>query len=239
MSRTLMPLSIQPVIPTQSPEKKLSRTAWHILFWALTIVVGNGLLVALMLSLSSRVRDNAFTENFDDPTLLGWEHTANARVFDGVLRMEPGNGAFTGCCWGNISLTVSARRLGNGFLSISYRAGDMGAYIVELGDHGVTLARAYYGDKVVLASTPVTVPAGTWVTVHITAIGNSHIISLDGKTVLEVQDSNPFPPSMIALVNEGTEGATGEFDNLRVIGDSELEVTADHPPAPSDQPHSP
>jgi hypothetical protein len=44
---------------------------------------------------------------------------------------------------------------------------------------------------------------------------------------------------MIALINEGIEGATGEFDNLRVIGDSKLEVTADQPPAPSDQPYSP
>jgi hypothetical protein len=90
-----------------------------------------------------------------------------------------------------------------------------------------------------LASTPRIVPAGTWVTVHITAIGDTHVVSLDGKTVLEVHDSNPFPPSMIALINEGIEGATGEFDNLRVIGDSKLEVTADQPPAPSDQPYSP
>jgi hypothetical protein len=230
MSRPLMSLSIQPATRTQEWGKKLSRTTWRFLFWAGVVVIGNGLLLALMLSLSSRVRVNVFTESFDDPTLLGWEHTADARVFDGVLRMEPGNGAFIGCCWGNVSLTVRARRLGNGSLSISYRAGDMGAYGVEFGDTGVSLTRTFYGNTVELASAPVIVLAGTWVTIHVTAIGDSHIISLDGKTILNVRDPNPFPPSMIGLINVGSEGATGEFDDLRVVGDSKLEVATDSPP---------
>ncbi len=160
-------------------------------------------------------------------------------VIGGVLRIPPGNAAFA-CCWGNLSLTVRARCLGNGFLSIGYRGGDMGGYGVDFGDAEVSLNRLFYGKEVELASTPITVPAGTWVTIQIIAVGNSHTVRLDGKTVLEIDDLNPFPPSMIALTNPGFDGATGEFDDLRVVGDNELEVApnirlSEAPEPPSDQ----
>ena len=89
---------------------------------------------------------------------------------------------------------------------------------------GVFLTRFYYGNSVELASVPVDVPAGVWVTIHVTAIGDFHSVSLDGKTILEVRDPNPFPPTGIGLTNDGTEGATGEFDDLIVLGDNALEV---------------
>jgi hypothetical protein len=231
MSSMLTPSSIQPEMRTHWREKMSGRTTRHFMLLVVVLVTGNVLLLALMISLSNHVRDNDFTDSFDDPTLPGWEHTAHVRVINGVLRVEPGNGAFIGCCWGNLSLTVRARRLGNGFLSISYRAGDMGAYNVEFGDTGVSLARLVYGNTLELASAPVVIPAGAWVTLHVTAIGNSHTISLNGKVILEINDPNPFPPNMIGLINEGLEGATGEFDDLRVIGDSRLEVAPNMPPS--------
>ena len=204
--------------------KPARRTVRHLVLWAIVLVVGNMLLLGLMVDLSGKSLENRFVEHFDNPLLMGWEHTPNVGVINGVLRMGPGTGAFIGCCWGNISLTVRARRLGNGYLSVGYRSGDMGGYGVHFGDNGVSLSRFFYGKDVELASTPIKIPAGTWVTIHVSAIGDTHFVSLDGETILVVYDANPFPPTGIGLVNDGTEGATAEFDDLIVLGDSDLEV---------------
>ena len=39
---------------------------------------------------SLQAQEPGFTETFDDPALLGWEHSPNATIVDGVLRIEPG-----------------------------------------------------------------------------------------------------------------------------------------------------
>jgi hypothetical protein len=197
------------------------------LFWVVVVVVGNLLLLELMLTLSGQIHDVDVTEHFDNPSLPDWEHNSNASVSEGVLRMEPGAYAFTNYGWGNVSLTVRARRWGKGALTISYRAGDKGSYNVRFGDLSVSLIRVIDRNTVELVSVPVSVPAGVWVTVHVMAIGNLHAVSLDGKTILKYDDPNPFPTTMIGLLNNGPGQPTGEFDELQISGDSNLEVVAD------------
>ena len=62
--------------------------------WLITL-----LLMVALLVVPIRAQEPGFTETFDDPTLPGWEHSPNAAVVEGVLRVEPGNFAFRPGLW--------------------------------------------------------------------------------------------------------------------------------------------
>lgn len=232
------PSILQPKTRDHWWTKKNSQALRHMIFWVIVIMVGNVLLLDLMLALSGQARDTGFAEYFDDPSLPGWERVGNVKGSNGVLRVGPGEGAFIGYDWGNVSLSVRARRRGNGALTIRYRAGNGGGYDVHFGDLEVSLTRFVGENTVELASVPVSVPDGVWVTVHVMAVGNFHAVSLDGKTILKYDDPNPFSTSMIGLLNIGPGRPTGEFDDLKIHGDSNPEVVVDLPlgaeePSPS------
>jgi hypothetical protein len=80
-----------------------------------------GLILVVSLATPALAQELPFTETFDDPTLSRWEHPPNATVIDGVLRIEPAAFAFHPARWGDISLAVRVRRLGEGELLIRYR----------------------------------------------------------------------------------------------------------------------
>jgi hypothetical protein len=65
----------------------------------------------------SNVQGGDFSETFDDPALPGWEHSTEAQVEDGVLRIQPGGfAAYLGMAWEDLTLTVRARQIGAGGL---------------------------------------------------------------------------------------------------------------------------
>ncbi len=227
-------------VATRSDTPVPSRPLWgnpgrllrHVLFWVVVVIAGNILLLELMLTLSGQMHKVGFTERFDDPALRGWEHVGDVKVTRGALQVEPGGGAFVSYDWGNVSFSVRARRWGNGALTLRYRAGDGGGYDVRFGDLEVSLTRFVGDDVVELASVPVSIPAGVWVTVHVIAVGNFHAVTLDGKTILKCDDPNPFSTHMIGLLNIGPGWPTGEFDDLEILGDSNPEVVVARSPTP-------
>jgi len=185
--------------------------------WAV-IVIGNLLVFGLMLALSSQEPALYLKETFDDPTLLSWEHSPGAQVVNQVLRIEPGNAIFYPPM-GNLSLTVRARLLGRGALSISYCAGEQGSYVFRFGSEFIVLVRDHEAHEEELAAAPISIPPNTWVTVHIIYTEGNHVISLDGRRVLFAYDPHLRPPGGIVLSNPAGEGAAGEFDDLEVRGD--------------------
>ena len=70
----------------------------------------------------------ALAEIFDDPSLPGWEHSPDAAVVDGALRVEPGNFAFHPGEWNDFTLHVRMRWLtaDEGALALTYRVSDAG-----------------------------------------------------------------------------------------------------------------
>jgi len=66
------------------------------------------------------------TETFDDPALPGWEHSPNAQVVDGVLRIGPGGFAFHPGRWADLTLELSAQFVSETTLEIGYLATDQG-----------------------------------------------------------------------------------------------------------------
>jgi len=186
--------------------------------WAV-IVIGNLLVFGLMLALSSQEPALYFKETFDDPTLLSWEHTPGARVVNQVLRIEPGNATFYPKSLGNFSLTIRARRLGNGTLSITYCAGDQGSYVFQFGDASIVLIREQAAREEEIAAAPISIPAATWVTIHIIHTEGNHVINLDGKQALIAYDPHPLPPGGLFLASIKKQEAVGEFDDLEVRWD--------------------
>ena len=92
----------------------------------------------------------ALAETFDDPSLPGWEHSPNAAVVDGALRVESGGFAFHPGGWSDFTLSVRMRWLvaGEGALALTYRASDAGEYALVLNrDLLVLLRRAVVGSR--------------------------------------------------------------------------------------------
>ncbi|MFQ6100826.1 MAG: family 16 glycoside hydrolase [Anaerolineae bacterium] len=178
--------------------------------WLIVALVGVGLLPAL----PSRAQEPTFTETFDDPALPGWEHSPNATVVDGVLRLEPGNFASHGGEWGDFALSVRARLTGEGAFVISYRDSHGEAYHVLVEPHRMTLQREADGALAELASVESSIPEGEWVQIGVTTTGDEQVITLNGAPVLSATDPNPLPPGGGALEVLGE--AVGEFDDLTV-----------------------
>jgi hypothetical protein len=166
-------------------------------------------------------RDGDLTETFDDPVLPGWELAGHTAIQNGVLRLESGDIASAHGAWDDLTLRVRVRPVGEGTVTINYRAKEGVAYRVVLSDEGVLLVRGHIEQPVELATAVVSVPTGEWFQFMVTVIDDQHVISINGETVLTVSDPDPLPPGGITL------GATGlsyaEFD------DFEVEETNDEP----------
>jgi len=169
-------------------------------------------------------QDGGFTETFDDPSLPGWEHSPNVGVINGVLRIEPGGFALRPGQWNDFTLSMRAKRIGNGFLATHYRASGQGAYIFSFGDVYLSLGRESSGAVREIGFAPIRTSVDQWVQLSISVNGGVHTITLDNQTVLTVTDSDPLPAGGLLLRADG--GAMGEFDDLALTVGSEVRPPA-------------
>ena len=95
-------------------------------------------------------------------------------VVNGMLRIKPGNFAFHGGEWGDLTLTAHVRRFGEGELAVSYRAGDAGAYHIILGRDFLALQRETNGTLTELGTAPFSTPASEWFQFDVTVTGGEH-----------------------------------------------------------------
>lgn len=91
-------------------------------------------LIILLLLVSTVIpahgQDGPFEDTFDDPDLLGWQHTPNVYVVDGYLRVEPGGFASPEGNWGAFEMVMRARYTGSGEMAILYNMSEAGASIL-------------------------------------------------------------------------------------------------------------
>ncbi len=171
--------------------------------------------IGLLPTTSLQAQEPGFTETFDNPSLPGWEHSPNATVAAGVLRIESGGYVARGGTWGDLSLAVRVRRTGDGEIAVSYRAANSSAYHVLLGGDFLALQRESDGAVArVKDAAPVSIRSGEWFRLRVTVTGGEHTITLDGKPVLTATDPQPLSPGGIVI--EVLKEATGEFDDLTV-----------------------
>jgi len=160
-------------------------------------------------------QEPVFTETFDDPALPGWEHSPNATVVDGVLRIEPDGFAMHVASWADLILTVRVRITGEGDLLIRYRWSEDANYAVRISRPYVTVQRQLLGPASDLGEGTAPLPLNEWVEVTVTVDGDWHHVMVNGSPVLIATDPDPLPEGGIGLLVEGE--AVGEFDNLEVI----------------------
>jgi hypothetical protein len=170
-----------------------------------------------------------FTETFDDPALPAWEHSPDATVEDGVLRIEPGGFAEHSAFWSDLVLTVSVRCTDDADLLIRYRWSEDANYTVRISRPFVTVQRQLLGPATDLGEWTAPLPLGEWVEVTITVDGDFHHVMVNDSPVLIVEDPEPLPEGGIGLLVEGE--TVGEFDDLEVIAGGQVPPPAEPSPA--------
>jgi uncharacterized membrane protein YhiD involved in acid resistance len=166
---------------------------------------------------ASAQEEDGFRETFDDPTLHGWEHSRDAAVVDGVLRMEPGSFALHFGDWSEITLTVMVRRSAGSGATVGYYFRDEGTYGVALHEGFVVVEKEQNQQRSELAGAEVEAfPQDTWVTLMVVVSGGQHQVYADDELVLTATDSEPLETGAVILHAFG-EGMV-EFDDLDVRG---------------------
>ncbi len=183
-------------------------------------------------------QETSFTETFDDPGLTRWEHSENAVVVDGVLRIEQEGFAFHPAWWGDMSLVVQLRWPDNGELLIRYSWSEDANYTVRLGPESVAVQRQVLGPSEDLGVATTAIPPGEWVEVSVTLAAGMHHVALNGSTVLTVTDPDPLPEGGVGLLVQGE--AVGEFDSVQVTTGDQQPLPVEAPPtaepAPTTEP---
>jgi uncharacterized protein (TIGR03382 family) len=189
-----------------------------------------GLILVASLVTPALGQELAFTETFDDPALTRWEHSPNATVVEGALRIESGGFAFHPAHWGDMSLAVRARALGAGELFVRYRWSEDANYAVRLGPGLVAVQREALGAATDLGTATPSLETGEWVELAVTVSGGTHQVTINGSPLLTATDPDPLPEGGIGFTVQG-EG-TGEFDDLEVAADGQLPPSGEITPLP-------
>ncbi len=177
--------------------------------------------VNLLKPSASFTQTNGFTETFDDPTLPGWEHTANTTALDGILHIPAGDRASHGGDWHNFTMSVRLRY--NGSIALTYRVHESQSYIFLLNQDMSILQSEMAGAVENLATLSTPLPPDEWINLDLVISDNSHTVLLNEAQILTVQD-------------EGYESVAGGFgfevldgfvdiDSLSVIPVEEVSVT--------------
>ncbi len=100
---------------------------------AIMTIVFLTILIAIQMKTVSG-QQGGFMENFDDPSLPGWEHSPGVEVAEGVLRIEPGNFVVRPGEWGEpLEISAVVRWNGEGEFVFTYQTSGGSSYILVVG----------------------------------------------------------------------------------------------------------
>jgi hypothetical protein len=153
-------------------------------------------------------------ETFDSSQLSGWEHSPEAVAAEGVLRIGPGNFAARVGGWGDFDLSFRLRFSGPGETQVNYRASEQGGYQLILTEEEAVLFRDVPPDShtEIARSAGWQPPENTWMDFSIAVRGGAHSITIDGKSVLSANDSEPLGPGTVVFASQGER--TTEVDDV-------------------------
>jgi hypothetical protein len=144
---------------------------------------------------------NGFTENFDDATLPGWEHSGDAIVTNGVLKMDSGNMAVRFGDFADITMSVKVRYSGSeGVVVVNYYFREDGKYGLLLQNGSVILEKAQSGVLTNLAEASVTaVQPDQWIDFKVVVSGGQHQVYVNDELQITATDSTPLSASNLSL----------------------------------------
>jgi photosystem II stability/assembly factor-like uncharacterized protein len=160
-------------------------------------------------------QEDGFTETFDNPELPGWEHSPNAFVQEGVLRMETNGFLFRSVEMENAEITLRMRLEGDGDLEIQYRSTDSSGYSFIYSNERFILLRFKDGIEKELKSINREFHHTEWAHVMINTSGGEQFISVADEAEFGALDTAPLPPGGFLIRVRGD--AIGEFDDIRII----------------------
>lgn len=198
---------------------------------ALTIA----LLAILLIITPAKAQEGGFTETFDDPTLPGWEHSPEAIVVEGALRLNPGNFALRVGDWSDFTMDIRFQYVGPGDLMIHYHFRDESRYTLHFVENALVFEKINQGVSEELGSASLEAfQPENWLNLNVVLSGGQHVISLNENPVLTVADPDPIPPGAFAFHAEGERAAT--IDDLRVTGGAILPGEPGEAPAGEPRP---
>ena len=197
---------------------------------ALVVVV-----LVLLSVLNVQAQAEGLTEPFDDPALPGWEHSPDVEVFDGVLRIAPGNFAIHPGGWGDFRLVTRVQKTGEGEFIIGYRSSGGGSYILVVGPNFLLSQREADGELIELASVgEVSIPHGEWFQVDIQVSGSEHLFFINEQLIFESFDPEPLPSGSVIFETLGP--LTLEVDELMLgLEDARLPEESGEEPVEDEQ----
>lgn len=211
--------------------KSRDRTAIT-LFLVITLLA-LGMIMPVILKTPASAQEMVFQENFEDPSLPGWEVSEGVGIHDGVLVIDPGGFAFRGGSWSEAMLSIRLRRIGPGAIAVHYVTSDKGTYFLHISDEGLQWVLDSRGEITDLYHIPLQLPQSEWAQLEISWNEDFHRVFLNGEQLLEEKPPQPMPSGGIILRAEGE--STGEFDDLTVRSltvQGEPEPTAQDPDQP-------
>jgi hypothetical protein len=183
-------------------------------------------------------QEGGWQETFDDPQMPGWEHSPEAVVAEGLLRIGPGNFAARMGGWADFDLAFKIRFSGPGETQINYRASDQGGYGLTILEGEMILVRNSQPDQhAELAKSSGWTPAeNAWMDFHITVKQGAHSVAVDGSEILTASDPEPFGPGTVVFASHGERTTEVDDVSLTVI----LTEQGEGPPGgPAGQPTVP
>ncbi len=155
-------------------------------------------------------QEGPFEDLFDNPELPGWQHTPQAYVENGILRVEPGGFASPEGRWGSFEMIMQARYTGLGEVAFLFNLSEAGASILLYNGSRFQLQRESSGAVTNIGEPiPFEWPEGEWFDLILFVGPGTQEVFMGAEQVLSIPHEGEF-----------SSGAMG----FEAIGDLVLEI---------------
>jgi hypothetical protein len=187
----------------------MKRRSVHVLavFFAALLAAGAG-------ARPAAAQEGNWQDSFDDPQMPGWEHSPEAVVADGILRIGPGNFAARMGGWGDFELSFKLRFTGPGETQVDCRASDSGGYQLTVTEGEWVLSKNAQPDRhTELARSSGWQPVeNTWMDFKLTLEQGALGVGVDGGLAVAATDPDPLGPGTVVFASHGER--TTEIDDI-------------------------
>lgn len=162
-------------------------------------------------------QENGFSEDFENPSIEGWEISPQTHITNGVLQIESGGFALHFGDWSDITLQVRVKYTGEGTTVVAYYHRDVGGYKLVLTSGLVSLIKMTNEGETPLGTSPANdIQPDTWFDVKIVVAGAQHQVFINNSLQISTSDPQPLETGAVLLMTG--DGVTAEFDDLSVTG---------------------
>ena len=170
--------------------------------------------IFLFCSQISAQEKDTFSDNFEEPSMEGYEYSQDILVSDGVLRIEPGGFIFRSGNWSNPSFSFKMRTGSPSHDRIKYHNSDEGYYYIDIfsdfsGDNQyaeIELAKVMSGKEGtgLFSKLLDNFIVDDWNTIEVSFDGLQHQVIMNDQTIFTAEEvGEPLKPGTIGFMVEG------------------------------------